>query len=142
MNLDIRKKRVNVLLDTNILISAIGFGGKPRQILQLVLEKKIKAVTSPILLAEFHEVVNKKFPKLAPHLLLIETKLKRTFLVVHPQVALSIVRDKDDNRVLEAALQGNCQYIITGDKDLLDLKIYQEINIVTSEIFLKELGII
>ncbi|SRR6266568_610946 len=142
MNLDIRKNPVKVLLDTNILISAIGFGGKPRQILLLVLEKRIKAVTSPILLAEFHEVVNKKFPKLAPHLRLIDTKIKKIFLIVHPKVSLDIVRDKDDNRVLEAAIQGNCQYIITGDNDLLDLKIYQEIKIVTSEIFLKELEII
>jgi putative PIN family toxin of toxin-antitoxin system len=142
MNLDIRKNPVKVLLDTNILISAIGFGGKPRQILQLVLEKKIKAVTSPILLAEFHEIINKKFPNLAPHLQLIETKIKSIFLVVYPKVSINIVRDKDDNRVLEAAVQGKCQYIITGDKDLLELKIYQEIKIVTSEIFLKQLEII
>lgn len=139
MNLDIRKNPVKVLLDTNVLISAIGFGGKPRQILLLVLEKKIKAVISPILLAEFHEVINKKFPKLAPHLQLMESKIKKTFLIVQPKVSLDIVRDKDDNRVLEAAIQGNCHYIFTGDKDLLDLKIYQEIKIVTSEIFLKEL---
>ena len=142
MTSDIKKNPVRVLLDTNILISAVGFGGKPRQILLLVLEKKIKAVTSPILLAEFHEIINKKFTKLTPHLQLIETKIKKTFHIVHPKVSLNIVRDKDDNRVLEAAIQGNCHFIITGDKDLLDLNIYQEIKIVNSEEFLRALGII
>jgi len=138
MTSDIKKNPVKVLLDTNVLISALGFGGKPRQILTLVLEKKVKAVTSSILLAEFHEVINKKFPKLAPQLLLIETKIKKIFLIVHPKVSLDVVRDKDDNRVLEAAIQGKCHYIITGDIDLLTLKMYQGIKIVTPEVFLKD----
>lgn len=138
MNLDIRKNPVKVLLDTNILISAIGFGGKPRQVLQLVLEKKIKAVSSSILLAEFHEVVIKKFFKLSPNLVLIEKKLKKIFIIVSPKESIQIVRDIDDNRVLEAAVEGKCQYIITGDADLLDLKIFQSIKIITAEDFLKE----
>ncbi len=138
MNLDIRKNPVKILLDTNVLISALGFGGKPRQILQLVLEKKIKAVSSPILLAEFNEVIAKKFPKLSQNLGLIEKKLKKTLIVVSPKESIQIVRDIDDNRVLEAAIEGKCQYVITGDADLLDLKVFQEIKIVTVEIFLKE----
>ena len=138
MTSDIRKNPVKVLLDTNVLISALGFGGKPRQILLLVLEKKIKAVTSPILMAEFHEVINKKFPNLTIQLPLIETKLKKIFFIVHPKESLDIVRDKDDNRVLEAAIQGKCHYIITGDIDLLTLKMHKGIKIVTSEIFLKD----
>lgn len=138
MNLDIRKNPVKVLLDTNVLISAFGFGGKPRQVLQLVLEKKIKAVSSPILLAELHEVITKKFPQLSQNLGLIERKLKRTIIIVSPKESIQIVRDIDDNRVLEAAIEGKCQYVITGDSDLLDLKVFQEIKIVTVEIFLKE----
>ena len=52
------------LLDTNIIISGLGFGGKPREILDLILDDKIKAVTSPILLAELEDVITKKFQKL------------------------------------------------------------------------------
>ena len=138
MNLDIKKNPVKVLLDTNVLISALGFGGKPRQLLQLVLDKKIKSVTSPILLAEFHEVINKKFPQLSFHLKRIENKIKKIFIIVHPKQTVTIVRDIDDNRVIEAAVEGNCQYIITGDADLLDLKSFEKIKIVTVETFLKE----
>src|SRR5438477_11260264 len=100
MSSDIRKNHVKVVLDTNVLISALGFGGKPRQILQLVLAKKVKAITSPILLAEFHEVVSKKFPLLSFQLDLIEKKIKKVFTIVNPKKILNIVRDIDDNRVL------------------------------------------
>lgn len=62
MSLDTDENRVKVVLDTNILISAIIFGGKPNQVLLLVLKDKIQAITSPILLAELREVLNKKFP--------------------------------------------------------------------------------
>jgi putative PIN family toxin of toxin-antitoxin system len=138
MNSGIKKNKVSVLLDTNILVSAIGFGGKPRQILQLALKKKIRAATSPILLAEFHEVITKKFPQLALHLEVIGKKIKKVFIIVHPKNTINIVRDIDDNRVLEAAIEGKCQYIVTGDMDLLSLKTFQEIKIVTPEIFLQE----
>ena len=136
MTLDTKKSLVRVVIDTNILISAIGFGGKPRQILTLLLDKKIKVVISPILLAEFREVIHKKFPYLIKELLIIENKFTKIMVHVHPKESLTIVRDIDDNRVLEAAVEGNCHYIITGDKDLLVLKSYQHIKIVTSEQFL------
>lgn len=136
MNLDTKSNSITVLIDTNVLISSIGFKGKPRQILHLVLEKKLKAVTSPILLAELHEVVNKKFPILAYELKIIERKIKKLFLTVHPKETLSVVRDIDDNRVLEAAVEGKCKFIITGDKDLLQLISYKDIQIVTPDTFL------
>src|SRR5260221_6206122 len=135
MTSDIKKNPVRVLLDTNILISALGFGGKPRQILKLVLEGKIKAISSPILLAELHEVIRKKFPILALDLPRIEKKMRKIFFIVHPTKSIDVVRDVDDNRVLEAALAGACKNIITGDTDLLDLKTFQGINIVTPNTF-------
>lgn len=137
MNLGMAENPVKVVIDTNILISAMGFGGKPREILLQALEKKIQVIISPILLAEFFEVINKKFPKLDSKLFVVEKKIKKSFIVVQPKISLSISRDEDDNRVIEAALEGNCDFIITGDKDLLDLGKYKRIKIVTSEEFLK-----
>ncbi len=133
---------IKVILDTNILISGIGFGGKPREILNLILDDKIEAITSQILLAELEDVIGKKFPKLAYSFTLIERQIKEKFKIVKPRKSLSISRDKDDNRVLEAALEGKCDYIITGDRDLLDLKNFKNIKIVTPDIFLlkKERG--
>ena len=125
-----------VILDTNILISGIGFGGKPREILNLILDDKIETITSPILLAELEDIINKKFPKLAYSFALINRQIKDKFKIVNPKKSLLVARDEDDNRVLEAALEGGCSYIITGDKDLLDLKTFKNIKILTPDTFL------
>lgn len=128
---------VKVVLDTNVLISAIAFGGKPKEILNLVLEEKIAASTSPILLAEFKEVYTKKFPLLKEAFELTFKSIEEIFEITQPDKILDILKDKDDNRVLEAASEGNCDYIITGDSELLELKVYRKTEIVTPDQFLK-----
>lgn len=137
MNLGMGENLVRAVLDTNILISAIAYGGKPLQILSLVIENQILAVTSPILLAELREVLSKKFLTLSS----VDTELTlyqigEKFITINPKTALNIVKDEDDNRVLEAAVEGKCNYIITGDKELLELGTFKEINIVTADQFL------
>lgn len=128
---------VKVILDTNIIISAIGFGGKPRQILELALQKKIRGVTSSILMAELEDVLNKKFPLLSDQFERINKLIRKRFIVVKPKESVHILKDDDDNRVLEAAFEGHCKYIVTGDKELLDLGIYQKIIILNSDKFHK-----
>lgn len=141
MNSDISENHPKVVLDTNILISAIGFGGKPRVALLLAIEGKIKGITSRVLLAELHEVISKKFPKLEPQLLIIEEQIKEKFIIVQPKKAINLSRDEDDNRVLEAAWEGSCDYIITGDEDLINLRKFKNIKIVTPDEFLKEISL-
>ena len=138
MSTDIKEKPLKVVLDTNIIISAIGFGGKPRAVLLLVLGKKIQAITSTILLAELEDVVNKKFLKLANVFKRVIKKLNKSFTIVQPTKTLQIARDIDDNRVLEAAVEGGCRYIITGDNDLLELGSFKNIQIITAEKFSSE----
>lgn len=126
-----------VLLDTNILISALVFGGRPFKILSLALERKIQVVTSVILFAELVDVINKKFPLSLADLNLFEKQAKKTFEFVNPKEVINIVSDDDDNRVLEAAFEGECNYIVTGDKELLDLGEFKEIKVVTATDFVK-----
>lgn len=139
MNSDINENHPKVVLDTNVLISAIGFGGNPRTILLLTIEEKIKGITSRVLLAELHEVISKKFSKLEPQLLIIERQIEEKFIIVQPKKSINLVRDEDDNRVLEAALEGGCDYIISGDEDLLNLGQFKNIKIITPDEFLKEI---
>lgn len=140
MSIGTAENPVKIVIDTNIIISAIGFGGKPRKILKLILENKIKAITSPILLAELEEVINKKFPKLADNFEFINRKLRQKFRLVRPRNTVNILKaDPDDNRVLEAAVQGNCKYIVTGDKKLLELSSFKNIQILTTDEFLSVL---
>lgn len=136
MSTDMDENPVKVTLDTNILISALGFGGKPREILQLILEDQITAVISSTLLAEFEDVVTKKFPVLSYNFERINKKIKKKFTIVKPKESLHIVKDEDDNRVLEAALEGKCDFIVTGDKELLTLNSFKGIKIVTADQFL------
>ncbi len=131
------KDPVKVIIDTNVLISAIIFGGIPEKIIKLIQENKINAITSSILISELLEILVKKFHFTSDKLYLVEELIKENFIVVHPTDTVDVVRDKDDNRVIEAAIQGNCKYIITGDRDLLVLKLFQNIEIVTPEQFLK-----
>lgn len=124
-----------VVLDTNIIISALLFGGKPRTILKLVVTKRIIAATSPPLLAELLDVLAKKFSFPEKALKLVEQKIKKNFKIVHPAKAINVL-DSPDDRVLEAAFEGNCDYIITGDKELLELNPFNHIKILTADEFL------
>lgn len=129
---------VKAVIDTNVIISSIVFGGKPRQILKLVQEGKVNPTTTPILLAELLEVLAKKFGFAPEKIILVEELIKENFTIVYPSKILHVVNDEDDNRVVEAAIKGKCRYILTGDKDLLDLGIFREVIIVTPDEFLRE----
>jgi len=135
------KTPVNVVIDTNVIISSIVFGGKPKQILKLVQESKINAITSPILLAELLEVLVKKFHFTTDKIILVNELVKENFILVYPNETVDVVNDEDDNRVLEAAIKGKCSYILTGDRDLLDLITFEKIIITTPGEFLKNLDI-
>lgn len=129
-------KKIKVVLDTNVLVSAIIYGGKPRQLLSLILCKQIEAVTSPILLAELFEVLSKKFSFEEKYLRLLDKQFKANLKVVQPKQEIAVLKDEDDNRVLEAATAGKCQFIISGDKKLLELETFKGIQIISAEQFL------
>lgn len=139
MNLDMAASSLRIVLDTNILISAIHFGGKPREILNLVEDPNaaIKAVTSPVLLAELTETFTKKFNFDEEHIGEITNTIGNGFELVYPEKELHVVSDKDDNRVLEAAVAGACEIIITGDRELLKLEKFKDIKIMTAGQFLE-----
>ena len=128
-----------VVLDTNVFISSIVFGGKPKLIINLLQEKKIVAVTTPILIAELLEILTKKFQFIPPKIALVQELLNENFTIVHPTEVIDVVRDDDDNKVLEAATEGKCHFVVTGDKDLLDIKIFKNIPILTPEDFLSNI---
>lgn len=134
------RRIVRVVLDTNVLISAIVFGGKPREILEMVKNKELSGVISPVLVAELEEILSKKIKYPKERVLQVEKKMKKILRVVRPVKPIKVARDDDDNRVLEAAIEGNCEYVVTGDKDLLDLKRYQGVRILTPTEFLNEIN--
>ena len=124
-------------IDTNVLVSA-GFNSHtpPGQIVQAWRQGAFELVTSRILLSELEAVL--KRTRIRNRLGWSESEadaVARGFvvdsIVVEPSSRLAIVRGEADNRVLEAAVAGEADYIVTGDKDLLDLGSHQSIEIVT-----------
>ena len=140
MNSGMVKKPLKLVLDTNILVSALIYGGKPEQIYNLVLEKQIIAITSTVLFSELQDVLIKKFNFDPRRVKQLERIIKKHFKVVYPNETINAVKDDDDNRVLEAAKEGKCEYIITGDKELLKIRKYKHIKIVTAEEFLNKIN--
>ena len=124
-----------LVLDTNVLVSAIVFGGVTETILGYVQTRKVVGVTSPALIEELLRVLRQKFGLPDDMLAVIRRKMSRVFTIVVPQERLAILKDAPDNRVLEAALEGHCDAIITGDKKFLDLAIFREIAILSSRQF-------
>jgi len=132
---------LRVVIDTNVLVSGIVFKGNPRQVLQTVISRRIQAVSSRPLLAELAEVLGKKLKFSSPKIKQITDRLAELLEIVQPRKSIQVCRDPDDNRVLEAAFAGDCDYLITGDKDLLVLKKYRSIRILTPSEFIGLLGI-
>lgn len=126
-----------VVLDSNILISAYVFGGKPESVFKLSLSEKLQGITSQSLITEFLDVLRKKFGVSQAEIMEIQNEMQEVFEIVYPTETLHIVKDEPDNRVLEAAVEGKCNYIITGDKGLLDLRLFKDIKIMTADQFLK-----
>jgi uncharacterized protein len=128
---------IRVVLDTNVYISALMFGGLPGSLLDLALLQSFLPVISPALLDELDEKLRIKFEVDAEDAVTIRAKLESIAEIVKPETALHVIEDDpDDNRVLECAAKGNADYIVTGDRHLLRLGSYETIQIVTVRQFL------
>ncbi len=127
-----------IVLDTNILISALGWNGNPREIFKLALENKFELIISQNQLEELKEVMN--YPKFD-----FTEEQKDRFLslllevacVVELQDSIELIKDDpDDNIILETALENSVGYIITGDEHLLKINKFGSIKIITAKEFL------
>ncbi len=128
---------IKAVIDTNVFLSAIFWSGKPFEIVRLAFSQKITGVTSMAILEELEQKLLKKFnyPKDQTERYL-QLVLKE-FVVVEPKQKVNVVEDPADNKIIEAALEANADYIVTGDKHLLKIHQYKSIQIVTPNEFLK-----
>lgn len=129
---------LRVCFDTNIFISAFLFAGKPAHIFDLAVDGEINLITSPLVLAEVAKVLQTKFswePKDIKNQLKI---ISDVALLVIPKRKISMLNYDPDNRILEAALEGKVDYLVTGDKKhLLQLGEFRGVKIVTPAEFLQ-----
>jgi putative PIN family toxin of toxin-antitoxin system len=130
-------KSPRVVLDTNVFISALVFGGKPREVTELLVDT-ITVVYAHEILTEIRRIIHLKFPAFNEDLERLEKLLERDALRVELGSSLvTISRDPDDNKFIETAIIGDCQYIVSGDKDLLAIGSYKNIRIIKPAEFLE-----
>lgn len=129
-------KSPKVVNDTNIWLSALYFSGKPAKIVNLIEDQKIVSITSDFILEEVKEKLVSDFntPLYAAN---GTVSYISTISQIVPLRGKDFnLRDPDDNKILETAVVGNCNYLITGDKDLLTLGAYNRVQIVAPAEFL------
>jgi putative PIN family toxin of toxin-antitoxin system len=130
--------KIRVLLDTNIYISALGWSGKPKIIFEKCLSGEFELITSAEQLDELIRVMDYSKFKFTldqkQNMLGIISSI--AIFVEIPRKLKVIEDDPDDDVILETAVVGNVDFLITGDPHLLKIKEFAKIKIVTANEFL------
>lgn len=128
---------MRIVPDTNILIASFLSHGVCAELLEYIVTQ-YQLITSPFILKEFRDTLVRKF-KLSTHQALQAQRLLsiRMEIVTPSILKFKVCRDKDDDYVIGTAIAGQCHCIITGDKDLLSLKKFQGIDIISPSDFWK-----
>ncbi len=129
---------MRLVVDTNVIISALLFDGLPEQLVLAALSGRHDLILSPYIIAEIQRVLENKFG-VQPESLKLLQQLLGEGEVSYFEPFLHILADEPDNRVLETAVKGQADAIVTGDKPLLAQKTYEDIKILTVKDCFKQL---
>ena len=130
---------LTVTVDSNVYISALGFGGTPMQVLQLAIDGDIHIATSEFIRGEVARVLRTKLSWDAGRVSAADGFIVALTVATAGQLLCTVDAVKDDptdNRVLECALESGSRLVITGDRDLLCLSEFRGIRILTPRQFL------
>lgn len=121
---------MRVVFDTNILVSALVFpGGRGEAALLRIIEEKDELLLSKPILDELLAVLARKFARDAEELARVAVFLDSVSVSVRARARIRVLKDDPDNRILECAVAGKADAIVTGDKALLELREYRGIRI-------------
>lgn len=133
--------------DTNIVVSGLLWRGNPRRVLDAARDGIIELYTSPVLPEELEDVLSRE--KFANRLEaaglsvqeLVEGYSALATVIDAEPIEPVIIRDPDDDVILDCAISAEAEIIVSGDDDLLHLKEHQGIRILTATNFLAELSL-
>ena len=130
---------MNIVCDTNVLVSGFLFGGHAREIPRLASRGVVINFISPGILREVEDVMRRsKFGLHPEQVLEIIALFKDTFEIVSPSIRVqAISSDPEDNQVIEAALAARAEYIISGDRHLLELAKWEDIHLISPAQFMQ-----
>lgn len=121
------------MFDSNILISSIFWKGTPYHLMKKVINGEILLFTSLPIINEVRKVLLRDFNitmgKVEEH---VDIIISNSVMVSSTENLKVIEADETDNRILECAVSSGADYVVSGDRHLLQLKDYKGIKIVTA----------
>lgn len=127
---------MKIVIDTNIVLSALLFNSVSCKecIEDIIHDTNIKCFANDEILIEYNKKMEEKSKSNYAHFSPYNKKLYKDFLkslIIKPTTtSISICRDLDDNKFINCAWENKCLYIISGDKDLTDIRVYKDIQFI------------
>jgi putative PIN family toxin of toxin-antitoxin system len=119
-----------VVADTNVLVSALQFGGKPRQLLDLATDGQVDLAISEAIIAETIRVLRDKFHRAPEWVAEADRQLRVITRFAQPAESIQAIEaDPTDDRILECAVAAEAEVIVSGDTHLLSLGSFRGIPI-------------
>lgn len=127
-----------IVIDTNLFISALGWGGKPNELIERAIDKEYELYISTKQIKELIRVLSYPRLKFTEHekKAFLE-KIYEIAIIIDTKLELSVVEDPFDNMLVECAVEADADYIISGDNLLKKLKKFKNIRIVSVSEFLE-----
>jgi len=130
---------MKIVIDSNVFVSSFFWGGYPREVFERIINGFDELYITDEILMEISSVMNsKKFNanniEIEDYVKIIEKYSKKVIIKNAPKL---ISRDKKDDKILQCGLDGNADYIVTSDKDLLILEEYETIKIINPKDYLE-----
>ena len=130
---------MRIVVDANVLASGIFWGGYPGRVLDLWAHDRVAILASPAILCEYSRVLTDLGSRegqttTAGHWL---TFIGQHSTLVDPRTVIRMCRDPDDDKYLACAVDGGAECIVSGDRDLLELKSVLGVPIVTPRRFIE-----
>ncbi len=128
---------MRAVFDTNIYVSAFAIpGGRAEAALVKAVKGEVRLVISKLIIHELLDVLTRKFGRDAEELARVAVFLAELAEVVQPRRKIEVLSDDTDNRILECAMAGRADGIVTGDRAMLELGECQGVRIMTLKEFL------
>lgn len=127
---------MKVVFDTNVFIAAALRGGFAEDLIELSAKDQIRLLTSEEILTELRQKLLSKFAWTAERVDFFIARIRMTSEIIKIKEKIDVItRDPKDNKILECALSGNANIIVTSDQDLIRLKVFKGIAIIHPRTF-------
>lgn len=130
---------MRVLFDTNVLLAAFITEGLCYKILWRAIQGQFELYLSPFIINEFKRILREKLSATNADVRSAVMLIKEISTIVHPEknkiIVKGVCRDSDDDCILLSALSGDVDYIVSGDTDLLVIKYFKGVKIISPREF-------